>query len=209
MIELRRTVALSAGSAARGLSALGCLLTLSIVLSLGAAACAKKAPPAAAPPPPPPAAAPAAPPAPPPPPPAPAPAPAAPRTPTEDEIFASKTLSQLNAERPLGDVFFDLDESTIRDDAKGPLQKNAEWLKRWTSTRISIEGHADERGSGEYNRALGDRRASAVRSYMVSLGISADRVTVVSKGKESPFCTESNESCWQQNRRGHFVITAK
>ena len=194
MIQFRRTAA---------------LLALSVVFSLGAAACAKKAPPAAPiPPPPPPAAAPATPPAP-PPPPAPAPAPAPARTPTEDEVFATKTLAQLNSERPLGDVYFDLDESNIRDDAKGPLQKNADWMKRWASTRISVEGHADERGSSEYNLALGDRRANAVKNYLVSLGIPADRVNVVSKGKESPFCSESNESCWQQNRRGHFLITAK
>jgi peptidoglycan-associated lipoprotein len=78
-----------------------------------------------------------------------------------------------------------------------------------TSVRISVEGHADERGSGEYNLALGDRRANAVKSYLVNLGVATDRINVVSKGKESPFCTESNESCWQQNRRGHFVVTAK
>ena len=106
-------------------------------------------------------------------------------------------------------MYFDLDESTIRDDARGALQKNADWLKRWTSTRITIEGHADERGSAEYNLALGDRRANAVKDYLVSLGVPADRVAVVTKGKESPFCTESNETCWQQNRRGHFIITAK
>ena len=209
MTELRRTAASKAGSPVRGLCAMGCLLTLSIVLSVGAAGCAKKAPPAAAPPPPPPPAAPVTPPPPPPPPPAPTPPPPAPKTPTEEQIFAGKTLDQLNAERPLGDVYFDLDESTIRDDARGPLQKNADWMKRWTSTRIMIEGHADERGSGEYNLALGDRRANAVKNYMVSLGIGADRVNVVSKGKESPFCSESNESCWQQNRRGHFIVTAK
>ena len=183
------------------------LLTFCLVISVSAAACGKKAP-ETAPPPPPPAAAPAAPPAPPAPPPPAAP-PAAPKALTEEEIFAGKTLEQLNAERPLGDVFFDLDESTIREDARAPLQKNAEWLKRWTQTRIMIEGHADERGSGEYNLALGDRRANAVRSYLVSLGIPENRVTVTSKGKESPFCTDSNEGCWQQNRRGHFVITAK
>jgi len=118
-------------------------------------------------------------------------------------------LEQLNAERPLGDVFFDLDQSTIREDARGSLQKNAEWMKRWTSTRITVEGHCDERGTAEYNLALGERRGSAVKAYLVSLGVPADRVDVVSKGKESPFCNESNESCWQQNRRGHFVITAK
>ena len=89
------------------------------------------------------------------------------------------------------------------------LSKNIEYLKRWDSTRISIEGHCDERGTPEYNLALGERRAAAVRDYLVSLGLSGDRVTTISKGKEAPFCTESNESCWQQNRRGHFVFTAK
>ena len=183
------------------------LLTFCLVISVGAAACGKKAP-ETAPPAPPPPAAPAAPPAPPPPPP-PATPPPAPKPLSEEEIFANKTLEQLNAERPLGDVFFDLDESTIRDDARGPLTKNAEWLKRWSSTRIMVEGHADERGSAEYNIALGDRRANAVRSYLVNLGIPENRITVTSKGKESPFCTESGENCWQQNRRGHFIITAK
>jgi hypothetical protein len=162
MIELRRTVALWAGSSARGLCALGCLLTLIIVLSLGAAACAKKAPPAAAPPPPPPPAAPAAPPPPPPPAPAPAPAPSAPRTPTEDEIFASKTLSQLNAERPLGDVFFDLDESTIRDDAKGPLQKNADWMKRWTAFRSKATPTNAGRENTTSRSAIGARTRSRI-----------------------------------------------
>ena len=182
------------------------LLTFCLVISVGAAACGKKAPePAPAPPPP---AAPAAPPAPPAPPP-PATPPPAPKPLTEEELFAKKSLEELNAERPLDDVFFDLDESTIRDDARGPLQKNAEWLKRWGSTSIMIEGHADERGSAEYNLALGDRRANAVRDYLVSLGVPETRVTVTSKGKESPFCTESTESCWQQNRRGHFIITKK
>ena len=184
------------------------LLTIAIVISVGAAACGKKAPlPAPAAPPPPPTAPATPPPA--PPPPAPPPAPPAPAALSEDEIYARKTLEQLNAERPLGDVFFDLDESSIRDDARPLLQKNAEWMKRWTATKISVEGHCDERGSGEYNLALGDRRGNAVRDYLVSLGIAADRIAVVSKGKESPFCTEKTESCWQQNRRGHFVITAK
>jgi peptidoglycan-associated lipoprotein len=179
-----------------------------LVLGLGAAACSKKAPVVAAPPPPPPAA-PVVPPAPPAPPPAPAPAPA-PRPLTEDEIFAQKSLAQLNSERPLGDVFFDLDQSSIRDDAKAALSTNATWLKRWTGTRITIEGHADERDTAEYNLGLGERRASAVKAYLVELGVPGDRVVIVSKGEESPFCTESKtESCWQQNRRGHFVITAK
>jgi peptidoglycan-associated lipoprotein len=185
------------------------LLTLCVVVSVGAAACGKKAPETTpAPPPPPPAAAPAPPPAP-PPPPAPTPAPAAPRALSEDEVFAGKTLDALNAERPLGDVFFDLDESVIRDDARAPLQKNADWMKRWSSTRILVAGHADERGSAEYNLALGERRANAVRAYLVNLGIPENRIQITSKGKEAPFCSESSENCWQQNRRGHFTITAK
>ena len=178
-----------------------------VVLGLGAAACAKKAP-APAPPPPPPPAAPAAPPPPPSPPPPPPAAPA-PRPLTEDELFAQKSLSQLNAEKPLGDVFFDLDASTIRDDGRAALATNATWLKRWTNARISLEGHCDERGTAEYNLGLGERRAAAAKAYLVELGVPADRIVVVSKGKETPFCTESNEACWQQNRRGHFLITAK
>jgi peptidoglycan-associated lipoprotein len=175
---------------------------------LAAAGCHKKAPAAVpAPPPAPPPAAPATPPPPPPPPP-PAPAPTPPPL-TEEEVFARKSLEQLNAERPLDDVFFDLDQSSIREDAKPRLQKDADWLKRWTSTQITVEGHCDSRGSSEYNLGLGSRRATAVKDYLGSLGVPAGRMTVVSKGKESPSCSDENESCWQQNRRGHFVITAK
>ena len=183
------------------------LAAITLVAVVGVGACGKKKP--APPPAPPPAAAPppTTQPAPPPPPPPPAPAPAP--APTEEEIFAKKTLEQLNAEKPLSDAFFDFDSSQIRDEAKGALQKDAEWMKRWTSTRVMVEGHADSRGTPEYNLALGTRRAAAVRDYLVNLGIGADRVTTVSKGKEAPFCNDENESCWQQNRRGHFVITAK
>ena len=186
------------------------LAAFSIVVALGVSACGGKKPPAATPPNPPaeaPRTAPATPP-PPPPPPAPRETPA-PRVPTEEEIFAGKTLVQLNEEKVLGDAFFDLDSQSIRDDAKPVLQKNSDWMKRWGSTKVMVEGHGDSRGSAEYNLALGERRASAVRDYLVNLGISADRVQVVSKGEESPSCTEESESCWQQNRRGHFVITAK
>jgi peptidoglycan-associated lipoprotein len=191
------------------LSRMAGVIALSVALSLTAAACSKKAPATTpAPPPPPPPAAPATPPTPPPPPPPPA-VPPAPTALTEDQIFAQKSLEQLNTERPLGDVYFDLDEATIRGDARGPLQKNAEWLKRWSNTRIQVEGHCDERGTAEYNLALGERRANAVKEYLVSLGITGDRIAVVSKGKEAPFCTEPSERCWQDNRRGHFLITAK
>jgi peptidoglycan-associated lipoprotein len=82
-------------------------------------------------------------------------------------------------------------------------------MKRWSSLKISVEGHCDERGTAEYNLALGERRANAVRTYLTSLGVGGDRMTVVSKGKEQPFCNDKNEACYQQNRRGHFIITAK
>jgi peptidoglycan-associated lipoprotein len=145
--------------------------------------------------------------APPPPPPAPTPAPAP--APTEEEIFKNKTLEQLNAEKPLGDVFFALDSTELTAEARGALQKDVDWMKKWTSTKVMVEGHADSRGTNEYNLALGERRADVVRNYLVSLGIPVDRMTIVSKGEEQPFCTEETEACWQQNRRGHFTVTAK
>jgi len=124
-------------------------------------------------------------------------------------LFARKSLAELNAEKPLQDVFFDYDKAVLRDDARAAVQKNAEWLRRWTGARILVEGHCDARGTSEYNMALGERRAAAVRDYVASLGIAADRVMVVSKGKEAPFCTEESEACWSQNRRGHFIISVK
>lgn len=144
------------------------------------------------------------------PPPPPAPPPAAPPAPaTEDEIFRNKTLEQLNAEKPLGDAFFVYDSTDLTDAVRSALQKNVEWMKRWTTTKVMVEGHADARGTNEYNLALGERRADAVRDYLVSLGLPADRMTIVSKGEEQPFCSDETESCWQQNRRGHFILTAK
>ena len=182
--------------------------SLALLLVIGISACAKKVPPPAPPPPAPPA--PVVQPAPPPPPPPPpAPAPAPPRALTEDEIFQQKTLDQLNAEMPLADVFFDFDMFTLSDAARATLQKNADWMKRWTTTRVSVEGHADARGTAEYNLARGERRGSAVRAYMVSLGIAADRLLAVSKGEETPVCSENVEACWSRNRRGHALITAK
>ena len=136
-------------------------------------------------------------------------APTPPTALTEDEIFARKTLDELNAENPLADAFFDFDQWQLREGARTSLQKNAEWLRRWPSTRVTIEGHCDARGTSEYNLALGERRANAVRSYLISLGIAPERLSVVSKGEEAPFCTSDGEDCWQQNRRGHFIITAK
>jgi len=177
------------------------------VISLGSFACAKKQVQAAPPPPPPPVTQPAPPPPPPPPPPKVVPPPPAPLT--EDQLFEKMTLDELRAKQPLADVFFDYDKSNVRDDARDPLQRNATWLRRWPSTRITVEGHCDSRGTPEYNLALGERRAVAVKDYLVSLGVPAARIVTVSKGKEEPFCREENEACWQQNRRGHFIITAK
>ena len=173
--------------------------------------CSRRTPPPAPPPPAPPVATtPAPPPAPPPPPPAqPKPAPPVAKPLTEDEIFAKKTVEQLNAERPLAEVFFNYDQFNVRDDQRGALQKNAEYLKRWPSVRISIEGHADERGTAEYNLALGERRANSIMQYLTGLGVAGNRMVVVSKGKETPACREASEECHARNRRGLFVITAK
>src|SRR6266704_2015129 len=104
------------------------------------------------------------------------------------------------------DAYFDLDKADSRSDARAALAKSADFLRNYPQVKVVVEGHCDERGSTEYNLALGDRRAAAVKQYLVSLGIGADRVSTVSYGKEKPFCMESNESCWQQNRRGHFVM---
>jgi peptidoglycan-associated lipoprotein len=189
----------------------GVRLFAAIALSavVGVSACAKKkpAPPPAAPAPAP-AAQPTTTPASPPPPPAP-PRDATPPALTEDEIFGRKSVEDLNNEKPMTDAFFALDSAQVGDDSKPALQKDAAWMKRWPSTKVMVEGHADSRGTAEYNLALGERRAAAVRDYLVNLGVGAGRLTIVSKGKESPFCAEETEACWQQNRRGHFVITAK
>ena len=135
--------------------------------------------------------------------------PAAPAALSEEELFGRKSLEELNAERPLSDAFFDYDEYQLRDDQRASLEKDASWLKRWPRTVVTIEGHCDERGTAEYNLALGSRRATAVMDYLKSLGIGSDRIRMTSLGKEAPFCNGSGEDCWSQNRRGHFVISAK
>ena len=144
-------------------------------------------------------------------PPAPAPPPAAtpPAAPTEEELFSRETLEDLNKRAPLADVFFDYDSVELKEEARALLQKHMAWLKRWTSTKIAVEGHADSRGTNEYNLALTERRAAAVRDYLLSLGLAADRVTIVSLGEEQPACSEETEACWQSNRRGRFRFTAK
>ena len=106
-------------------------------------------------------------------------------------------------------IFFGYDEAEVLPEARTILQRNADWLRMWPSTSIRIEGHCDERGTNEYNLGLGDERSSAARDYLVSLGVSANRITTVSRGEESPFCVDSHEGCWSRNRRGHFVLTEK
>ncbi|MBI3662023.1 MAG: peptidoglycan-associated lipoprotein Pal [Acidobacteria bacterium] len=127
-----------------------------------------------------------------PPPPPPPPAPKA----TIEELFRTNVL----------DAFFDYDKFDIRPDGRDALARTAEFLRAHPQIRVVIEGHCDERGSTEYNLGLGERRAQTVRQFLISLGVSADRMDTVSLGKERPFCTQSSEDCWQQNRRGHFVM---
>jgi peptidoglycan-associated lipoprotein len=189
------------------------LLLVALIASQGALGCHKKPPVVPAPPPPPPpVVTPTPTPTPPPPPPpraTPTPTPPPPRVPTEDEIFARKTVADLNAERPLADISFAYDVADLTDSSRAALQKNADYLRRWSTTRVTIEGHADSRGTNEYNLALGERRASAIRDYLVGLGIAAARIAIVSKGEEDPLCKEEVESCWETNRRGHFIFTDK
>ena len=119
------------------------------------------------------------------------------------------SLEELNSTSPLDPVFFNLDMSELLPDGQAALRRNADWMRQWDSTRVTVQGHCDERGTNEYNLALGERRATAVRDYLVSLGIAANRIATVSRGEESPFCTDSHEGCWSRNRRGHFVVTGK
>jgi peptidoglycan-associated lipoprotein len=132
----------------------------------------------------------------------------APRSDVEANVL-NEDLTIMNKKGYLTDAFFDYDQSDLREDARSSLAANATWLKKYPSIQILVEGHCDERGTAAYNLALGDKRANAVKEYLNSLGIDGSRVRTVSYGKERPFCTDSTESCWQQNRRGHFVITAK
>ncbi|HEY6930651.1 MAG TPA: peptidoglycan-associated lipoprotein Pal [Thermoanaerobaculia bacterium] len=121
----------------------------------------------------------------------------------------SQDLQQLNAHGYLQDAFFDYDRSELREDARTTLAKDADWLKKYPSTKLLIEGHCDERGTEEYNLALGDRRANATKEYLAALGINDSRVQTVSFGKDKPFCTAENDPCFQENRRAHFLITGK
>ena len=128
---------------------------------------------------------------------------------TSGEDVMSSDLQTLNARGYLKDAYFDFDKYDLRDDARTALAADAQWLKKYSSIQVLVEGHCDSRGTEEYNLSLGQKRAAAAKDYLVSLGIDASRVNTVSYGKTRPFCSDESESCWQQNRRGHFVITAK
>jgi len=112
------------------------------------------------------------------------------------------------ASSPVQDIFFDFDSAALRTDARNTLRANADWMKNNPSARVEVEGHCDERGTNEYNLALGAKRAQSARDYLVSLGIAANRLSTISFGEEVPVCTEKTESCWQKNRRARFVIAA-
>jgi len=114
---------------------------------------------------------------------------------TEEELFS----------RNVKDIYFDYDKYDVRADQRGSLQGDAQFLQQHANIHITVEGHCDERGSTEYNLALGANRADAVKNALIQAGVAGDRIKTISYGKEKPFCTESNESCWQQNRRGHFM----
>jgi peptidoglycan-associated lipoprotein len=174
-----------------------------------AAACHKKAPPVARPAPPPTTTATTAPSRPPTPPEPVAEPTVVPPEPVRDDAISSASLDDLNKSSPLKPVYFELDSSDLSPVSQKALDENATLLKRYPTWAVTVEGHCDERGTAEYNLALGERRAIAARAYLVSIGISADRLRTVSYGKEFPFDPGHDESAFAKNRRAHFVITAK
>jgi peptidoglycan-associated lipoprotein len=132
-----------------------------------------------------------------------------PPEPVRDDAIASASLDDLNRNSPLKPVFFEYDSSDLSPDAQKTLDENAATMKKYPSWAVTIEGHCDERGTAEYNLALGERRSVTARAYLVSLGIPADRIRTVSYGKEFPFDPGHSETSFSKNRRAHFVITAK
>jgi len=143
--------------------------------------------------------------------PPPAPAPAAPEAPIVDEYgrLLNTPSDEIEKMGLLADIHFDYDKAELREGDRQILARNAETLKKFDFLKIKVEGHCDERGSVEYNLALGQRRATAAHDYLVSLGVAADRLQTVSYGKEIPLCQESTEECWARNRRDHFAVVGK
>ncbi len=131
-----------------------------------------------------------------------------PAQPLADDTIANRSLDDLNRDSPLTPVFFQVDSAELDDAGRAVAAANAELMKKYSTWVVTIEGHCDERGTAEYNLALGERRAAAVKIYLVSLGISPDRVRTVSYGKEFPFDPGGTEEAFAKNRRGHFVITS-
>jgi len=127
---------------------------------------------------------------------------------SEDGI-SNRTLEDLNRNSPLQPAYFGLDSSELDDAGRAIVASNAAVLKKYPTWMVTVEGHCDERGTAEYNLALGERRAVAVKTYLVALGISPDRLRTVSYGKEFPFDAGHTETAWSKNRRAHFVITSK
>jgi len=136
------------------------------------------------------------------------PRPVPPESMAEDPI-SSRDIGDINKNSPFQPVFFALDSSDVEGAAQQALNANAEILKKYPTWVITVEGHADERGTAEYNLALGERRAMAARTYLVSLGVSGDRLRTVSYGKEFPFDPGHDEAAWAKNRRAQFVLTSK
>jgi peptidoglycan-associated lipoprotein len=128
---------------------------------------------------------------------------------TEEEMFLQKSLDQINREKPLGTIYFDYDRAAIRDDARATLDGNAAWLKKFKTAKTLVEGHCDERGTEEYNLALGEKRAKAAQDYLLSMGIASDRIKIISYGKSQPVNPGHDESAWQMNRRAQFLIIEK
>jgi len=128
---------------------------------------------------------------------------------TEEEIFQKKTLEEINQEKPLAMIFFDYDKYNIRDDAIPVLEANAQWLKQHSAVKILVEGHCDERGTEEYNLALGEKRAKSTMDYLVSLGLPSEKIRIISYGKSQPLDPGHDESAWAKNRRAQFLIIEK
>lgn len=126
-----------------------------------------------------------------------------------DPAIGAKDLDALNRESPLAPVFFALDSFDLSAEARTILDASAQVLRQQPTWQVTVEGHCDERGTAEYNLSLGERRALAAKTYLVSLGVAADRLRTVSYGKEFPFDPGHDDSAWARNRRAHFVITAK
>jgi peptidoglycan-associated lipoprotein len=185
------------------------VVVVTMVLSLGAAGCARRQAPVARPVPPSPA------------PPAvttpPPPAPPqrveeslpVPQEPIAEDSITNRSLDDLNRDSPFKPVYFPLDSAELDDMGRAVVTANADLLRKYSRWVVTVEGHCDERGTAEYNLALGERRAVAVKTYLLSLGIAPDRVRTVSYGKEFPFDPGHDDAAWSKNRRAHFVITSK